>query len=370
TGEKVINMTDFKLDVGTTSINHRSYLYYDPTSSDSQYFYAPRMERIDGHEPSLNELLGFIPQQKLLPIADTRSMVTTPNFYSRSFELNFKEGVTLGLPNSYYTVMGLRGWPNDSGGKAHELAFSNDTKSKLWIRSGFDSGWEGWRSFLISNESGNYGINTDSPTDKLDIRGGGINIGVKGDNQYVNVFGAWRTQGSASAGLWDEKMEGEDLAFHYYTGSTWNTYRLSLTPDGFASTGTMNVMGSGDNFIAGNVRIGTTVAHPERLSVNGRIRAHEIKVETANWPDYVFDDDYKNVPLPQLEQFIKLHKHLPDVPSAKVVAENGIELGEMNKLLLKKIEELTLHLIQKDKENIELKKRMDNLEQKLNQFMK
>ncbi len=99
----------------------------------------------------------------------------------------------------------------------------------------------------------------------------------------------------------------------------------------------------------GNVGIGTTTP-TEKLSVNGKIRAKEIKVETANWPDYVFEEDYQSLSLAELEKFIKANKHLPEMPTAKEVTENGIALGEMNKLLLKKVEEITLLLIEKEKE--------------------
>ncbi|WP_208112288.1 hypothetical protein [Pedobacter metabolipauper] len=109
---------------------------------------------------------------------------------------------------------------------------------------------------------------------------------------------------------------------------------------------------NGDTYLtikAGNVGIGT-VTPLEKLSVNGKIRAHEIKVETANWPDYVFEKEYKITPLTELENYINDHKHLPEIPSAHEAELNGVDLGDMNKLLLKKVEELTLHLIEKDKD--------------------
>ena len=97
----------------------------------------------------------------------------------------------------------------------------------------------------------------------------------------------------------------------------------------------------------GNVGIGTTDPAGYKLAVNGNIRAKEIKVETG-WSDYVFYPTYKLLPLAEVAKYIKTNQHLPDVPSAGEVAKNGINVGETNALLLKKIEELTLYLIEKD----------------------
>ncbi|WP_443946579.1 hypothetical protein ACJVDH_05570 [Pedobacter sp. AW1-32] len=107
--------------------------------------------------------------------------------------------------------------------------------------------------------------------------------------------------------------------------------------------------GSGNTYIRGNLGIGTN-APSDKLSVNGNIRAREIKVDSQNWPDYVFEENYKITPLADLETYIKQHKHLPDMPSAKEIESNGASLGELVKLQQQKIEELTLHLIEKDKE--------------------
>jgi len=115
----------------------------------------------------------------------------------------------------------------------------------------------------------------------------------------------------------------------------------------------------------GKVGLGTETFGTERLAVNGNIRAKEIKVEATGWPDFVFRKDYKISSLSDLDRYIKANKHLPGIPSAQEVAKNGIELGEMNKLLLQKIEELTLHLIEKDKTIEGILKRMDEIEQKL-----
>ncbi|WP_448105170.1 hypothetical protein [Pedobacter panaciterrae] len=130
----------------------------------------------------------------------------------------------------------------------------------------------------------------------------------------------------------------------------------------------------------GNVGIGTT-SPTEKLSVKGKIRAQEIKVESANWPDYVFAKDYKLPSLKETEKYIDEKGHLPGIPSAEEVKVNGIDLGEMNAKLLQKIEELTLHLIEKEKKekvqqlNLELQNdaikkltsRLESLERRLAQ---
>nr|WP_068892995.1 hypothetical protein [Pedobacter panaciterrae] len=129
--------------------------------------------------------------------------------------------------------------------------------------------------------------------------------------------------------------------------------------------------GTGNTIINGNVGIGTT-SPAEKLSINGNVRAKEIKVEVANWPDYVFDEDHKLMSLPELKKFIEINKHLPEMPSAKEAELNGVSIGEMNKLLVKKIEELTLMLIdqneQSKKQNEQLnrlKSEVANLKEKL-----
>lgn len=119
----------------------------------------------------------------------------------------------------------------------------------------------------------------------------------------------------------------------------------------------------------GRVGIGTEILGDEILGVRGKIRAAEIKVESQNWPDYVFAENYNLTSLPELERYILKNKHLPDVPEATKVQLEGIEMGKLNSILIKKIEELTLHLIQKDKEITDLKslsQKVQDLEKKMN----
>lgn len=98
--------------------------------------------------------------------------------------------------------------------------------------------------------------------------------------------------------------------------------------------------------------------------VNGTVRSKEVIVEATNWPDYVFQEGYTLPTLSELEIFIAANKHLPEVPTAQEVEEKGVELGEMNKILLKKMEEMTLYMIELKKENQVLAERLDKIEGK------
>lgn len=102
--------------------------------------------------------------------------------------------------------------------------------------------------------------------------------------------------------------------------------------------------------INGNVGIGTTDTKGYKLAIAGKTITEEVVVKLqGNWPDYVFEPDYKNPSLADLEQYIQSNGHLPDVPTADDVKANGMPVGEMNAVLLKKVEELTLHLIEINK---------------------
>lgn len=109
---------------------------------------------------------------------------------------------------------------------------------------------------------------------------------------------------------------------------------------------------------SGNVGIGTN--NPQaKLAVNGEILAKSVRVNTSStyWPDYVFGNDYNLMSLRELEQYVKAYKHLPGIPSAQEVEEQGdVDLGAMNALLLEKVEELTRYVIDLQKQIDELKK--------------
>jgi len=120
---------------------------------------------------------------------------------------------------------------------------------------------------------------------------------------------------------------------------------------------------------AGNVGIGTLTTGTSKLAVEGTIAARRIKVtQSATWPDFVFEPEYKLPSLAELEAYIKANKHLPDVPSAAEVAKEGQDVGEMNRILLQKIEELTLHLIEQEKSIKDQKAQIQALNEKIEQL--
>jgi len=91
------------------------------------------------------------------------------------------------------------------------------------------------------------------------------------------------------------------------------------------------------------------------VKVKGKIFATEIEVLANVYPDFVFENNYKLMPITELEKYIAKHNHLPEVPTSEDVAKNNMKLGEMNVLLLKKVEELTLYIIDLQKQIDELK---------------
>lgn len=127
----------------------------------------------------------------------------------------------------------------------------------------------------------------------------------------------------------------------------------------------------------GNVGIGTDLSSNQyngennyfKLSVNGSIRAKEIVVET-NWADFVFADDYKLMSLDKVEDFIEENNHLPGVPSAKSISENGLKVAESQTIQMQKIEELTLYTIEQQKLIQSLLDEVNNLKSEVKSIQK
>ncbi|MFV0312260.1 MAG: hypothetical protein ACK5KN_11510 [Dysgonomonas sp.] len=113
-------------------------------------------------------------------------------------------------------------------------------------------------------------------------------------------------------------------------------------------------------------KVGILTQNPScALDVAGTIRSKEVKIEATGWSDFVFNKNYDLPKLSEVEKHINEKQHLPGIPSEKEVLENGISVGEMQAKLLQKIEELTLYIIEQDKQNKDLQKQIDELKVQL-----
>lgn len=166
------------------------------------------------------------------------------------------------------------------------------------------------------------------------------NVGI-GTNTYL---------GSQKLSIKSEDVTG--LHVRTFQDNPWGFGIISEVSN--VNTKAIAVTNGTNNFIVygdGRTQIGNTgIQSGYMLSVAGKVKATEIMVaELADWSDYVFLDDYILPKLHEVESFINTNKHLPDIPSETEVKEEGINLGEMDALLLKKIEELTLYTIEQQK---------------------
>ncbi|MBD1261606.1 hypothetical protein HZY62_13460 [Maribacter polysiphoniae] len=210
---------------------------------------------------------------------------------------------------------------------------------------------------VIKDISGNVGIGTTNPTGKLQVQGdsgeqsqGQIHIIGNGQSgpgdAYISFY-----EGVEANSKWSVGVKDNDNAFSISHGLTMDAAPKLVISD-----------------VTGNIGIGTSNPGIWKLAVKGKIRAEEIKVETG-WADYVFKDDYNLPTLEEVEKHINEKGHLINIPSAKEVETNGIELGEMNKLLLEKIEELTLYTLQQEQKLFRQEERLLKLEGKLRLLM-
>ncbi len=180
---------------------------------------------------------------------------------------------------------------------------------------------------------------------------------IIGDEENESIFFVPKLGGEG----WNPPLVEEgDIGIFFRNGiGNENESGLVIAPQG---TGGEGIRIAPD----GNVGIGLNNPR-ERLTVNGSILSEENIVVydavTSDYPDYVFEDNYNPISLSDLNNYIRKHKHLPEIPTEDEVAKDGIKLGEMNTKLLKKIEELTLYTIEQQKTIDELKSRIEKLEE-------
>ncbi len=222
--------------------------------------------------------------------------------------------------------------------------------------------------------TGSVGIGTASPSDKLEVAGGFVRSG----NASFGNLNSTSPKGYANFGADNHGsvIIGSNVYVDNSVGFNINM-KLANTHPTLAGAGIL-IPGNQQTFQGsiifhtkepgqangeqafysprmivnanGNIGIGTMTPQA-KLAVEGNILAKEIKVKTdISVPDYVFEPDYELNSLDYIADYVKKNKHLPEIPSAKEIKRDGLDLAEMNLLLLKKIEELTLYAIQQDKE--------------------
>ncbi len=225
----------------------------------------------------------------------------------------------------------------------------------------------GGNRFLV-NTSGKVGVGTTNPKSELHINSGRkgllVNGTMGGDNfiDYQAVF-SFTDTGITESGIKINKKNGGnnfDLLNAFYKNEELFVIRSS----GNIGIGVANPNDKLE--VAGTIKaqeIEVTLASMEDLNLNGTLAANNITVKAnGNTADFVFSDTYNLKDLTEVENFIKTNKHLPDIPSAEDMEKQGVNLAEMNKLLLQKVEELTLYAIEKDKEVGFLKDKVETIE--------
>lgn len=206
-------------------------------------------------------------------------------------------------------------------------------------------------------------------------KSGRIGIGVENPSQALDVSGSI----NASASIYSNgdlyfKRDSEVKIKSFTGGGNTPSQTHTIIKNGwrhnqdYTSIHAAGITGNTDASIVikgdGNVGIGTT--NPDsKLSVNGTIHTKEVKVDLNGWSDFVFEKDYELRTLEEVEQHINENGHLPEIPSEAEVTENGINLGEMDAKLLMKIEELTLYMIDMNKQVQQLKTDNKKLKEKV-----
>ncbi len=270
-----------------------------------------------------------------------------------------------------------KGFVQLSGDDLKVGTFSTNTNGKFIIRtSGAD------QVYVTGN---GMGLEVPTPLAKLHVQGGQDADLSTSTNGYVMLGSAVSSgtnllldnneimvrSGYSAAGTLSLQNDGGELAVGARTtinkanealklngvNASISFIQPGLQPNSFiAQTSTGLFLGA--NF--GNIHLdGTQVAiggvvpaaSGYKLTVTGKIIAEELKVKlSGSWPDYVFENKYKLQSLPELEQFIQSNKHLPNIPSASEIEKNGMEVGDMQKKMMEKIEELTLYVIDLQKQ--------------------
>ena len=204
----------------------------------------------------------------------------------------------------------------------------------------------------------NVGINTDQPLYRLDVRGNSYLLGAMGVGVEPSVSDIQlnvKTQANRGVGLcidhdvYDEFSYGYKILVHDETTKGFAIYSNVYGKEVFT------VSANGQMIISNNQQ------KILQLEPDGLLRSRHIKVDLDNWADYVFEEDYSLLSLEEVEEYICAEGHLPNVPSSEEMIENGLDVEETNRMLMEKVEELTLYLIEQNKELKALKTEISTL---------
>lgn len=232
------------------------------------------------------------------------------------------------------------------------------TAQAIWLANGTN---------IYNANSGNVGIGTGAttPTEKLTVNGNGLFSGTlkatgitlssgagigKVLTSDANGLASWQAADLSSA--W--KLAGNSNIDESHFIGTTNAKPIIFKTNNLEA---MRILSNG------KISIGDSYVPTDyKLSVNGKIIATEVAVFIrSQWPDYVFSSDHKLMTLGEVERYIKTHKHLPGMPAASEVETQGMKVGEINTLLVEKVEELTIHAIEHEKLIKEQKAMIDQL---------